>query len=106
MSTISSFRSIENKHDVYKGKDCMKTFCESLREYTMKTMNCKKEQQESYENGKICYICKETYDNKYLKDTKYRKVRDHCHYTGEYGGSAHRICNLKYSVPKNSNSFS
>ena len=29
MSTISSFRSIENKHDVYRGKDCMKKFCES-----------------------------------------------------------------------------
>ena len=28
MSTISSFRSIENKHDVYRGEDCMKMFCE------------------------------------------------------------------------------
>ena len=26
MSTISSFRSIENKYDVYRGKDCMKNF--------------------------------------------------------------------------------
>ena len=26
----------ENKHDVYRGKDCMKTFCEFLREYVMK----------------------------------------------------------------------
>ena len=24
MPTISSFRSIENKHDIYKDKDCMK----------------------------------------------------------------------------------
>ena len=31
MYAISSFRSIENKHDVYRGKDCMKKFCESLR---------------------------------------------------------------------------
>ena len=36
MPTISSFRSIENKHDVYRGKDCMKKFCESLRENAMK----------------------------------------------------------------------
>ena len=28
MSTIYSFRSIENKHDVYRGKDCIKKFCE------------------------------------------------------------------------------
>ena len=26
ISTISSFRSTENKHDVYRGKDCMKKF--------------------------------------------------------------------------------
>ena len=42
MSTISSFRSIENKHDVYRGKDCMKKFCESLREHAMKIINFKK----------------------------------------------------------------
>ena len=36
------------------------------------------------------------------KNKKYRKVRDHCHYTGEYKSAAHSICNLKYSVPKGS----
>ena len=41
MSTISSFKNIENKHDVYRGKDCMKTFCGSLREYAMKITNSK-----------------------------------------------------------------
>ena len=40
-----------------------------------------KEQQESYENSKIYYICKKT--------RKYHKVRDNCH----------SICSLKYSVP-------
>ena len=42
-----------------------------------------KEQQESYENAKICYICNEKFENKYLKDKNYSKVRDQCHYTGE-----------------------
>ena len=49
---------------------------------------------ESYENAKICYICKEKFENKSLKDKNYRKVRDYCHYTGEYRGAAHSICNL------------
>ena len=31
---------------------------------------------------------------------KYRKVGDHCHYTGKYRGAVHSISNLKYSVPK------
>ena len=65
-----------------------------------KKMLLAKEQQELYENGKICYICKEKFENKYLKDKKYLKVRDHCHYTGEYRGAAHSICNLKSSVLK------
>ena len=32
---------------------------------------------------------------KYLKDKKYRKVRDYCHYTGKYRGPEHSIYNLK-----------
>ena len=58
-----------------------------------------KEPQESYENTKICYICKEKLENKYMKDKKYHIVRDCC-YAGEYKGAVHAICNLKYSAPK------
>ena len=36
MSTTSSFKSIENSHDLYRGKDCMKKFCKYLREHVMK----------------------------------------------------------------------
>ena len=93
--------------NVYRDKDCMKTFCESLREHTMKIVYFKKKKmklltkkkQESSENAKICHICKKYVENKYLKDKKYRKVRDHCYYTGEYIGAAHNIFNVKYSVP-------
>ena len=37
-----------------------------------------------------------------MKDKKYRKVRGHCHYTGdtEMLRMVHSIGNLKYSVPK------
>ena len=35
-----------------------------------------------------------------MKGKKYCKVRDHCHYQGENRGATHKICNLKYSVPK------
>ena len=42
MSTILSFKNIENKHDVYRGKDCKKKFCKSLREHAMKIIHLKK----------------------------------------------------------------
>ena len=60
----------------------------------------RKEQQQSYANAKICYICKKKRENKYLQDKKYRRVGDHYHFTEEYKGAAHSICTLKYSAPK------
>ena len=99
MSTTLSFKSIESKHD---------EFCESLREHATKIINFKKknrksltnEQQNSYENSKICYICKDKFEDQNATDKNYRKVRDHCHYTGEYRGAANSTYNIKYSVPK------
>ena len=63
-------------HDVYRAKDCMKNFCESLREHEMKIIHFEnkkmklltKEQEESYENARICYVYQEKFENKYLKE--------------------------------------
>ena len=52
-------------------------------------------QQRSYENAKVCYICKENFENKHAKDKKYCKVKGNCHYTGKYRSAADSICNLK-----------
>ena len=64
MSAISSFTSIEKKHDLYRGKDCMKTLSESLREHAMKIILKRKKneiinkgQQKSNGNPKTYYIC-------------------------------------------------
>ena len=73
MSTISSFKSIENKHDVYRGKDCMKTVFESLKNTQRRELILKRRKtngkQKPYQNAKICYICKE----------KYCKIKKNCH---------------------------
>ena len=86
----------------------MKNFCKFLRTNAMKMIKFKKkkiklltkDQQELYENVKICDICKEKFENKYLKDKRYGRVRDHCLYTREYRCAVHSKCNLKYKVPK------
>ena len=74
ISTMSSFKSIENKHDVSRIKDWVKKFCEYLREHIMEIINFKKKkmnlltkkQQESYKNARICNIYKEKFENKYV----------------------------------------
>ena len=64
LPTISSFKSIENKRDVYRNKDCMKKFSESLRQHAMKIINFLKNEvinkraDESYENSKYVIFVK------------------------------------------------
>ena len=83
----------------------MKKFCMDLREHATKIINDKKKKmiplttkEEIYNNKqKICYICQKECNN---NDKKQQKVRDHCHYTGQYRGAAHNVFNLRYKVPK------
>ena len=46
-----------------------------------------KEDNENFKNSTKCWIC----DNDYIDNDV--KVRDHCHITRKYRGSAHRDCN-------------
>ena len=50
------------------------------------------EQRVSYSKSEKCHIC-----NEELLPTD--KVCDHCHFTGEYRGAAHRNCNLQCRKP-------
>ena len=57
------------------------------------------EENKSYEERDACHIWKEKFyldenDNDKNKNEKYRKVKDHCHYTRKFRGAAHNYCNL------------
>ena len=103
--TSCSFDESKNKLNYYRGKDCMKKFCEDLRIHATKIINYEKkkiiplttEEKINYNDQKFCYICKKEFDT---TDKKNYKVRDHCHYTGKYRGVAHNVCNLGYKVLK------
>ena len=56
-------------------------------------------ENQSFSKQKVSHICKTDFsiDN---EDKKYRKVIDHCNYTGKYRGTAHNIGNLKYKTSR------
>ena len=102
MLTIWAFDHIENKNTLYRGKDCMKMLCKSLREHAKniidfqkkKMLPLTKEGLKSHQDAKVCYICGKRIFKKLCKSMNYRKVRDHCYYTGKYRDATHSICNL------------
>ena len=103
--TNCSFDQPKYKLNYYRGKDCMKKFCEDLRTHATKIINYEKkkmipltiEEKIHYNEQKNCYICKKEF---YTSDKKHYKVRDHCHYTGKYRETPHNICNLRYKIFK------
>ena len=50
-------------------------------------MTLSKKVQNDFKNAKSCHICNKEYNNEDVP------VRDHCHVTGKYRGSAHNVCN-------------
>ena len=55
------------------------------------------DEKTEYDKTTKCWICNGEFSD---KDDKYKKVRDHCHFTGKFRGAAHNKCNLKYKKPK------
>ena len=51
-----------------------------------------KDDEENFKNADKCHICHKKYFEKDIR------VRDHCHITGKYRGSAHQDCNNDYRL--------
>ena len=56
-----------------------------------KPLRLTEEEQKSFKEAKICHICSGVLDDD--------RVRDHCHFTGQYRGAAHNSCNLQCRKP-------
>ena len=63
-----------------------------------KPYNLSTKEEKDFQSATKCHIC----EQKLFRDKKTNKtlkVRDHCHFTGEYRGAAHNECNLKCRKP-------
>ena len=63
-----------------------------IRENFNKPLQMTEVDEESFRKATHCHIC----EKKYKVDDE--PVRDHCHVTGKYRGSAHGVCNLKLQI--------
>ena len=85
----------------YRGEDCVSWFVKELYDFahraktifdknvTMAEFTSNVE-WEKFRNATHCHICERPFEEGDLR------VRDHCHLTGCYRGSAHSRCNLHY----------
>ena len=88
---------------IYRGENAVEVFLQHL-EYEVSSINyifahpkpltMKKQDSIAYENATHCWICEKELGN--FKTNP--KVRDHCHFTGQYRGPAHKSCNLKLKI--------
>ena len=68
-------------------------WCKSIiNEHFNKPLIMTKKNKRDFKKATKCYICDKPYNNNDIR------VRDHCHITGEFRGSAHQDCNLKLRI--------
>ena len=112
-----AYGSVTNPLKLYRGKDCISEFCEQMiaeaqclyESFPEKPMEpLTKSQLKEYKSATKCHICFKSFrdpatrrkENQSIKvDSRYVKVRDHCHCSGKYRGAAHSLCNLQYKIP-------
>jgi hypothetical protein len=88
------------KKELYRGKNCVKKLINSLENTAnsafesyifYKEMQLSIEDEKNFSLSDSCHICKVKYTKTDVR------VRDHCHLSGKYRGSAHQSCNIRFS---------
>ena len=103
---ISKYKTFEKDIVYIYGEDCAALFVKSIIKTCLELekilnknakMNLTAMEIYEYERTEFCYIC----GKKFKEDiTAKAKVRDHDHFTGNYRGAAHSICNMKIDRDK------
>ena len=95
--TKFSYGDVDNPLRLYRGKDCIETFCNYIKGEARRLYHMfpelpmgplTKKHWKKYKRSTKCHICYKPF-----------KLKDHCHYTGIYRGPAHSLYNLRYKIP-------
>ena len=75
-----------------------KEILEKLKEFQKTPMNLSAEEKSQHKKATSCYVCNcdFTAENRKVK----KKVKDHCHVSGNYRGAACNMCNLGMKLTK------
>ena len=89
---------------IYRGKDCVNKFITMMLEENEYCSNVMKEcfnknlimsaEEEIFQSSNKCWICNKLFN---LVD---EKVRNHCHISGKFRGTAHFSCNGNFKITK------
>ena len=88
---------------IYRGENAVHNFMENMLEevnwckstmkkHFNKPLKMTKENETDFQKAVKCHICDKQYKDKDIR------VRDHCHITGKFRGSAHQDCNLQLQI--------
>ena len=73
-------------------------YCNNIKQQHFNKPLCMSKNDENcFQKATQCHICEKSYEDG-TKDCI--RVRDHCHITGKYRGSAHESCNINFQVTK------
>ena len=90
----------------YRGPDAGEVFIHKIHEEKDRIlkviedvvpMELTPQEEREYRRATTCHICNDEFTEDHVKGYK---VRDHCHFTGEFRGAAHNICNLNLRTVK------
>ena len=88
---------------IYRGEKAVYKFMEAMldevkyckkimKKYFNKPLRITEDDEKEFQKANECHICNKKYNENDVR------VRDHCHITGKYRGSAHQDCNLNFRI--------
>ena len=77
-------------------EDCQRTIKKDFQKPLVMTAS----DEEDFQKAEKCWICDRNYKREKTEKERIANepVRDHCHITGKYRGSAHRKCNARLQI--------